>query len=36
MQLAEAHDYARDVQIDPWQFAVEIESLVAWEGRVTI
>jgi hypothetical protein len=29
VQLAEAHDYARDVQAEPWQFAVEIESLVA-------
>ena len=29
VQLAEAHDYARDVQTEPWQFAVEIESLEA-------
>ena len=29
MQLAEAHDYALDVQVEPWQFAMEIESLVA-------
>ena len=23
-ELAEAHDYARDAECDPWQFAVEI------------
>ncbi len=27
VQLAEAHDYARDVQADVWQYAVEIDSL---------
>jgi len=29
VQLAEAHDYARDVQCDPWQYAVEVQGLVA-------
>ena len=29
VQLAEAHDYARDVQCDPWQYAVEVRSLIA-------
>ena len=29
MQLAEARDYATDVQCDPWQFALEIGSLLA-------
>ena len=29
VQLAEAHDYAQDAQAEAWQFAVEIESLVA-------
>jgi hypothetical protein len=28
VQLAEAHDYACDAQADPWQYAVEIESLL--------
>ncbi len=28
VQLAEAHDYARDVQAELWQYAVEIESLM--------
>jgi hypothetical protein len=28
VQLAEAHDYAEDVQTGLWEFAVEIESLV--------
>jgi hypothetical protein len=34
VQLAEAHDYARDAQADPWQFAVEVESLVALGATV--
>jgi hypothetical protein len=29
VQLAEAHDYARDMQCQQWHFAVEIESLKA-------
>ena len=29
VQLAEAHDYACDVQAELWQYAVEIESLLA-------
>ena len=29
VQLAEARDYACDVQCDPWQYAVEIGSLLA-------
>ena len=28
-QLAKAHDYAQDLQCDPWEFAVEIERLLA-------
>ena len=27
LHLAEAQDYARDVQADNWQYAVEIDSL---------
>ncbi len=27
VQLAEAHDYARDVRLDLWQYAVEIDCL---------
>jgi hypothetical protein len=27
VQLAEAHDYARDVRADLWQYAVEIDCL---------
>ena len=26
-ELVEAHDYARDAECDPWQFAVEISRL---------
>jgi hypothetical protein len=29
VELAEAHDYALDARAEPWQFAVEIESLLA-------
>ena len=29
VKLAEAHDYARDVECDPWQYAVEIDRLKA-------
>jgi hypothetical protein len=28
VQLARAYDYARDRQVDPWEFAVEIERLI--------
>ncbi len=28
--LAEAHDYARDMQCDLWDFAVEIDALLAF------
>jgi hypothetical protein len=31
VQLAEARDYARDVDCDPWDFAVEVRSLTALE-----
>ena len=31
VQLAVARDYAQDVQVEPWQFAVEIDSLLAVE-----
>ena len=34
VQLAEAHDYAQDLQAEPWQFAVEIESLLALGATV--
>ena len=34
VQLAEAHDYARDTEAEPWQFAVEIESLMALGATV--
>ena len=27
--FAKARDYARDVQCDPWEFAIEIERLVS-------
>ncbi len=29
VQLAEAHDYAQDGAVEPWQYAVEIDSLFA-------
>ena len=29
VQLAEAHDYAQDVRAESWQYAVEVESLLA-------
>ena len=29
VQLAEARDYAQDAQLERWQYAVEIESLLA-------
>lgn len=29
VQLAEAHDYGQDGEVEPWQYAVEIESLFA-------
>jgi hypothetical protein len=29
VQLAEAHDYAQDVEAEPWQYAVEIGNLKA-------
>lgn len=28
VQLARAYDYARDKQVDPWEFAIEIERLI--------
>ena len=34
VQLAEAHDYAQDAEAEPWQFAVEIESLLALGATV--
>lgn len=34
IQLAKARDYARSMQVDPWEFAVEMERLIA-QGLTT-